>query len=187
MAALTDEWSAWIDQATGWWFEARALTLRLDCHQAGVLFLPAPVITLDELAMMDGFGGRQVLDPSGYIVYDRRPWAGGMDDRYYPRIAARERFAPGRLRYEAVGTFGFVEEDGSAPAAIRRACVLLTLAAADPAASRERPASDLRSITVQGRSESYAGPTSASTISGLPEVDRIIQRYRCPPFMGAAP
>lgn len=50
---LLDEASRRIDRVTGWWFEARTLTLPFDGQDTECLWLPAPIVSLTSVSIDD--------------------------------------------------------------------------------------------------------------------------------------
>lgn len=133
-----DRWSRFIDDATRQWFESRALTLDLDGNDSRVLFLPVPIIKLDSLYMNSDF--TNVVDPKLYAAYSRKDAA--RDDRRNPMIKLAgaglgvfdapdfrrgSMFVKGEQNQRLVGTFGFIEEDGTTPVLIKRAVLKLTI------------------------------------------------------------
>jgi hypothetical protein len=196
--ALIEEWSDWIDDVTGWWFEQRDITLLVDGTGTNVLFLPAPIIavTLVERVWHLSDPDQTIeVESDWYVVYDRRPWTSGIDDRWHPKLELLSEtsdglqvgiWARGQQNYSVAGSFGFLDKNGNTPPAIRRACIDLVLAHSKPARRRGRSAADLRERTVQGRAEKYGGPLSSNTASGIPEVDRVLAKYQAPPAMEAA-
>jgi len=203
--ALIDEWSDMVDRWTGWWFEKRSLTLKLDGTGTEYLHLPAPVIgTLTEIRRVFAVGSTEVISSDLYTVYNRDT-RGAYDDRFNPKIAMVgydntllgaaygphewARWVKGFQNYEIDGDFGFVDTGDVTPPPIKRAVILLVLAHL-PAQGTEsacdaKGRDDLRSQTVAGRSETYGGPTTGSTMSGIVEVDRILWSHRAPPRAAA--
>ena len=195
VTALIREASEWIDRMAGWWFEERTQTLRLDGKGTRWLHLPAPILEVTEVRRVYRQASpdqSSVLDDDLYVVYDRAD----PDDRWNAKLTLYEGMSweDGLQNYEVDGTFGFVDDDGAGgtetPLPIRRACMLLVVRNASGIATAGGAMSslggDVRSITVQGRSQTWGGPTSAQTLSGLPEVDRILAQYRAPMSMVAA-
>lgn len=217
---LIAEACATIDRATGWFFESRALTLKVDGRGTRWLHLPFPIVTVTEVRHVQRLSDPDlsvVVDADLFVVYNRRPDTDGMDDRYNPKIVligheghehhdfghlhhghihpgvvGHRGWLSGRQNYEVDGTFGFVDPDGLggfvAPPEIRRACRMLVFNDIERGAKNATvlPKHDLRSITVQGRSETYQAPATGNTITGVPEVDRLLLRYRRPPAVEAA-
>lgn len=214
VTAAIAEWSQWVDDTTGQWFESRVLAaasaLRLDGTGHRHLFLPAPVVSVSEIRRMQRTADPDtstVVDADTYVVYNRTAAAGGRDDRpnpkitlvdvtqthhhFQPRLVARTpEWFEGEQNYEVDGTFGWLDPGGTTPRAIARAVCLLVVHNITPAGEYDdlasRRSGDLRSLTVQGRSATWGGPTSGATLSGIPEVDRLLAQFMGPLHMEAA-
>lgn len=202
LEALIDEASSEIDRITGWFFDPRSRTYKMDGTGTRYLHLPAPIISITEIQYVWRTEDEElttVLDPSLYVVYNRTD----PDDRFNPKIMKTPSFRyltsgvwkKGIQNFDVTGTFGFVDDPGgtnTTPAQIKRACKLLVLSWAkrmgesEPGDAADRMSGDLRSISVRGRSAQWAGPTSGDTSTGLPVVDRILLNFRRPPHVSAA-
>ncbi len=190
LAALIDEASRTIDRVTGWFFAPRLRTFRLDGRDAPSLEPPAPPIRIDRLAV----GGSELaLDPDRLVVVGA-PVQPGFDG---PRLTLRRArsFPRGDGNVEVEGLFGYTEDDGSphgrTPLEIRRACMLLVLRAI-PALGDADSAGDARNrwrlLEERTRDQSYRLDRDArpAPMTGDPDVDAILARYRRPPAMGAS-
>jgi len=201
---LIEKQSAVIDRVTGWWFEPRALTMKLDGRDTPFLHLAAPAIEVTEVRRV--WRGTDpdttyVIDSDDYVVYSYDL----PGHRFNPHLRlissadnalvlaagmATETWVKGALNYEVDGTFGFLEDDGAGgyqtPSEITEACILLVLHNATPKWDQlsgndlaySLRTGDLRSHQVQGRSASWGGSTSAGSATGLKEADRILAKYR---------
>ena len=190
LAALIEEAGGTIDRITGWFFEPRALTLRLDGRGSPSLELPAPPISLDRLAV----DTTELSLASQDLVLVGAPVGPGFDA---PRISlTRGRIFPkGMANVVVEGRFGFTEPDGTlegrTPREIRRACMLLVLRSL-PLLANDDSADEARSrwriIEERTRDQSYKlNPDSrAATLTGDPEIDSILSRYCRPLGLGAA-
>jgi hypothetical protein len=193
---LLDEATRTIDRLTGWFFEPRRMTVRLSGRNTPTIELPFPPITLEHVRVGGGFWMPAYDVPlSPEIV-----WVVGAPIRAdfdVPRITLRFGYAfpLGEGNVEVVGLFGYTEEDGSetgrTPLAIKRAAMLLALRALPPigdAEAREDNRRRARLIEERTRDQSYrlAPPMGTTTLSGDPEVDEILVRYRRPLGLGAA-
>lgn len=187
LAALIDEASRTVGRLTGWFFEPRVRTYIVDGRGTPSLELPAPCLRLNRLSV----NGSDLDVEADTVVIAGGPAAGIADD---PRISLRwGRFPVGRGNVQVEGLFGCTEDDGTphgrTPLEIRRACMLLVLRAVAPAMSTE--SSDARSawrlLEERTRDQSFRldrDPRSAS-LTGDPDVDAILVRYRRPAGMGA--
>jgi hypothetical protein len=187
---LLDEATRLIDRLTGWFFEPRALTLRLSVRGAPSLELPVPPIRLDRLMLGDA---ELPLDSTALLIVGA-PVQPGFDG---PRLTLRHgrRFPYGRGNVVAEGLWGFTEDDGTpegrTPLAIRRACMLLALRnlapLADDASFEAR--SRWRIVEERTRDQSYrldAVKQAARQLTGDPEVDALLAPYVRPSPLGAA-
>ena len=162
-----------IDRVTGQWFELRAKSIRLDGRGGQNLVLP---IFLFE-AYSVKVGCKEIDD---YILYNR------MEDRAYPKIFRCAGWPKGRLNVEVFGQWGYVEEDGFTPSAIKRAAMKLAMynfpALSDIEAQEEK---NLRGLLVSemtdGHSYALSNETVASrsseAITGDAEIDGILRSY----------
>ena len=186
---LIDEASRLIDRGTGWFFEPRPMTLLLDGRGTPSVELPVPPIHLDQL--MVG-GGALSLDPESLVVVGA-PVQPGFDG---PRLTLRGGcFPKGYANIEARGLWGYTEDDGSAegrtPLEIRRATILLVLRTL-PLMGDTDAAGEARNrwriLEERTRDQSYKldRVSRSGVLTGDPEVDEILVRYRRPAPMGAA-
>ncbi len=189
LVELIDEASAAIDRLTGWFFLPRHEVYLLDGRGTPTLELAAPPIRVDQLVID---GAEVFLDDDSAIVVGA-PVRPGFDA---PRISLRHGsvFPKGRGNIELEGLFGYTEVDGSivgrTPLAIRRACILLVLRWLHPLTgdASHDARNRWRILEERTRDQSYklGAPSAAASLSGDPEVDDILLRYRRPPAMGAA-
>lgn len=186
VAELIDEMSWQIDTLCGWWFEPRDRVLQLDGTGTRAMWLPAPIIRLDEVLV-----GTSRLDVStDAFVYGGCPTG---PQKPVPRLDRAPRgsiWPKGQRNVTIRGVFGYTEENGTAfgrtPYAIRRACEMMVLRGARPldADADER----WRGRIVEQRTNrqviklSAVDPTSAAVAwDDDPEISRLIARYRRPP------
>lgn len=190
LLALIEEASRAIDSFTGWFFEPRSLTLRLDGRSTPSLELPVPPIRLDRLAL----GQSDISTAPDDLVIVGAPVQPGFDA---PRITRTHKrvFPKGSGNVTAEGLWGYTEDDGSpegrTPLEIRRACMLLVLRWLSPLAEGDTEArSRWRILEERTRDQSYKLDRVASGIvasfTGDPDIDGIVARYRRPPGLGAA-
>ncbi len=187
---LLDEATRTIDRLTGWFFEPRQATLRLDGRGTPSLELPVPPIRLHRLTVE----GRPCSFAAKALVFVGAPVGPGF---HSPRLTLRHGavFPRGQGNVVAEGRWGFTEEDGSpegrTPPAIRRACLLLVLRNLPPLAedasleARNR----WRLLEERTRDQSYRLDTlrqQTRPLSGDPEIDALLEPYRRPSSLGAA-
>lgn len=190
LTALIDEASGFIDRVTCWFFEPRALVYRLDGRGAPSIEPPAPPIRVDRLAVDE----TELSTDSEELVVVGAPVQPCFDG---PRLTLRQGrvFPRGQGNVEVEGLWGCTEPDGTTegrvPLAIRRACILLVLRWLTPLAD-EDTAGDARNrwriIEERTRDQSYKldRVQQVGSITGDPEIDDILARYRRPPGLGAA-
>lgn len=187
---LLEEASHLIDRVTGWFFEPRAMTFRLDGRGAPSVEPPVPPIRLERLLLASS---ELPLGPEHLVVVGA-PVLPGFDA---PRLTLRHGrvFPRGQGNIVAEGLWGFTEHDGTpegrTPLAIRRACMLLVLRnlapLADDASLEAR--SRWRLLEERTRDQSYRldAPRHVSAqLAGDPEVDALLLPYVRPVPMGAA-
>lgn len=112
--------SEYIDHFTGLFFEERALTLLVDGSGLEVLFVPIPIIDVNQIKIDD-----EVQDLNSFVVYNRM----FPDDRTNPKIKIKKvagtiftgkisRFTKGQQNIELSGKFGYLERDNVAAAGL---------------------------------------------------------------------
>ncbi|QRK08557.1 hypothetical protein JQX13_53190 [Archangium violaceum] len=190
LAQLLDEATRAIDRLTGWFFEPRQATLRLDGRGTPSIEPPVPPIRLDRLAIE---GSELPLTPESLVVVGA-PVGPGFDG---PRLTLRygRAFPRSHGNVIAEGRWGFTEEDGSpegrTPLAIRRACMLLVLRNLPPLAddasleARNR----WRILEERTRDQSYrldGFHQQPRLLTGDPEIDALLEPYMKPSPFGAA-
>jgi hypothetical protein len=174
-------WSAYVDRACRQWFEARTLDARLDGNDSDTLFLPVPVIELT----------------SRYFVYNGRSLP---DDRQNPRVKLLsqdyrdifrsrvygQKFVRGKQNQRLVGSFGFVEQDGSTPELIKRAVIKLVISNAPTVAEKQGESGPVAFEMTDGHSIQYVTAeklgfkSSGFAVTKDAEVDQILSMYRAP-------
>ncbi len=127
-----------IDRACKQWFIPKQLVLEVDGTDSDTLHFGVPIIVVDSLKLNND---PNVLDRTLYRVYNQRLYP---DDRRNPRIKLirsddirdifvsphpfdRLKFRKGRQNQEIIGSFGFLEADGTTPKLITRALCKLTI------------------------------------------------------------
>lgn len=185
--ALIAEASDLIDRACGWWFEPRTLSFTVSGRGARSLELPVPPILITELRIHDE------IVPLDEFAVTGSPAAG---PRRTVRLVSR-RFPEGVDNIEFSGSFGYVFPGSSTPAAIRRACIMLTVLLAPKLASGDSEAvlARARGLVIEERTRDqsirYADPTQSGAkdrenLTGFADVDAILRHYRRPRDLGAA-
>lgn len=117
------KWCGFIDKYCNRWFEPRTLDTKLDGNGTKILHLGIPIITLTGLYINDS---TTLLPVTEYHVYNQ---IGGMqDDRGNPKIVLKSsKFLQGYQNQRLVGSFGYVESDGSTPELIKYAALKLII------------------------------------------------------------
>ena len=173
LGRLIEASSEFIDRVTGQWFELREKVIRLDGRGGKNLVLP---VFLSE-AYSVKVDHEEIED---YVLYNR------MEDRAYPKIFRCSGWAHGRLNVEVFGQWGYVEEDGTTPPAIKRAAMKLALynfpALTDSEAQEENAIRGLLlSETTDGHtymlSDSAVAEAYSGAITGDAEIDGILKSY----------
>lgn len=207
LAAALELWSRVIDRACRQWFEPRSLDFKIDGTGTSELHLDVPVISVSALYVN---GDTTALPADQFVVYNTA--TGYPDDRGNPRIALSYSnssslffqaswrapiFVKGNRNQRVVGSFGFVESDGTTPLPIKRAVLKLTKLKLQEAAAAE--AGEIQAgeqgPLVRERTDDHemewSGPqikqgVRGSTISGItndPEINAIVRLYRAPMSM----
>ena len=163
----------YIDRVTGQFFELREQALRLDGNGGRNLVLPYPLIEAEYIEV-----SHEVIDD--YVIYNR------MEDRAYPKIYRNSKWPKGILNITVKGMWGYVEEDGSTPAPIKRIALKLAMyhfpALSDTEAQNEKNLSGLLiSETTDGHSYELAEDAVANfysgSITGDTEIDSVLKYY----------
>ena len=167
-----------IDRVTGQWFELRTKSIRLDGRGGKNLVLPVFLYEAYSVKV-------DCEEIEDYVLYNR------MEDRAYPKIFRCVGWPRGRLNVEVSGQWGYVEEDGFTPSAIKRAAMKLALynfpALSDTEAQEEK---NLRGLLVSETTDGHSYTLSDSAvaeayseaITGDAEIDGILKRYMCSGF-----
>ena len=190
LLTLIDEASRLIDRLTGWFFEPRDASYRLDGRGTPSIEPPAPPIRLDSLTA----AGAAVPMDSDNLLIVGAPVQPGFDA---PRLTRRhgQSFPKGVGNIEAEGRWGYTEDDGTSegrtPLEIRRACMMLVmtrLPLLGDADAMDEARNRWRIIEERTRDQSYKldKPGTTVTSSGDPAVDEILLRFRRPQGLGVA-
>lgn len=169
--SLIEQASSLIDEWTGWHFDARYKSIKLDGNGRTELDLPLPIVSLASVK----------VDGNPVPVHEIVVYSDG-EDRFDPRIYLRWGWPKGRRNVEIAGEWGFVEEDGSPPAAIRQACKLLVFWLLKSPDERRMVSQE----SAEGAQVIYQQDRRFSGFSGNPEIDNLLIRYRRPLVVGLA-
>ena len=162
-----------IDRITGQWFELRTKSIRLDGRGGQNLVLPVFLFEAYSVSV-----NHEEIDD--YVLYNR------MEDRVYPKIFRCAGWPRGRMNINVSGLWGYVEEDGFTPPAIKRAAMKLALynfpALSDTEAQEEKNLRGLLvSETTDGHSymlsDSAVAEAYSGAITGDAEIDGILKSY----------
>ncbi len=201
-----------IDTATGWWFDPRDMTLKLDGDGTRTLRVGVPIITVDSVTMNNGD-----VELDDLIIYNRYIKYGHRipDDRRNPRIEWNQNLSDrpgyrnipvipavwtlGQQNVTVVGTFGFTEYDGTPtgkiPEMLSYLCLLITIRnlelLSDPDARLELEGfNSLTKEKTRDQEKGYARPKVPMTtvlanglLTGDPEIDGLIRYFRKPTNM----
>jgi hypothetical protein len=187
-----------IERYCGRWFEPRTQTFLLDADNQRVLDLPQPIVAMTSVKI----DGTDVL-LTDIEVYNRHLVEGltTPDDRELPKLewsledlsyGGAWLFCPGvwtkgQKIVEVAGVFGYTDPDdsvvGATPALIRHACKLLVMrefpTMNGDADTREDRQQRWRVVSDRTRDQAISmSPRAAGSITGDPDVDRILDGYR---------
>lgn len=187
--ALLDEASALIDRVTGWHFDSREATYVFSGRGTPSIEPPVHPIEVEEVLVDD-----EAIDiGEDDLAVVGSPVGPGSRVPSITRLGGAV-FPVGLRNIAIAGTWGYLEprgeeSDGRTPLAIRRACILLVLtwlapmAGADSAIERQRG----RVVEERTRDQSYKlSAAVGATLTGDPDVDAILKRYRKPAGIGSA-
>jgi hypothetical protein len=186
---LIEEASATIDRLTGWFFEPRALVLRLEGRGTPSLEPRFPPIAIGRIGMSFE---TLPLDAEHLLVVG----APVDPDFVAPRITRlRGVFTRGYGNVVIEGMWGYTEPDGTpmgrTPLAIRRACMMLVMDLLPRVAdvdAWEDVRIRARILSERTRDQSYtlSPPARTEELTGNAAVDAILFRYQRPMGLGAA-
>lgn len=206
--------TAYIDKATGRFFEPRTMEYHLDGRGRRMLLLDEPIIYIAAVELSSDLYGGTPVDASYYKVYNRHLTEGlthpddrenpkieliQVDETYYnyvPVFGAGLNWPIGTQNIKVNGIFGYTDPDGTAygktPDAIVEACKMLVIRnhakLADPSRDEWTRRAMITSERTRDQSISLADPGSrgmATRFTGDPEIDQILAAYSRPPVMGA--
>jgi hypothetical protein len=190
LTALLADASAFVDSATGWFFEPRALTLRLDGGGSATIEPPYPPIRIDAL-VVDGGSMSLAADD---LVVEGAPVLPGFLAPFLTLRRGRV-FRRDRGNVEVRGIWGYTDPDGTpfgaTPAAIRTVTLQLVVRALPllgDAAAWSDTRLRWRLAEERTRDQSYRlhKPELTTHLTGDPEIDAVLLRHRRPSGLGAA-
>jgi hypothetical protein len=162
------------------------LTLPFDGQDTECLWLPAPIVSLTSVSI-DG----SALTLGDVLIYGST--AAPRQSLRAPRLARKNgvRWPQGRRNISVVGSFGFVESDGTTPTEIRDVCVRLAVRElgliTDATAQGERQRGRVFRETTDGHSYELAGVLPGAVgawrqggLTGDPDIDVTLASYRRP-------
>jgi len=190
-------WQSWFEDKTGLVFKPTDAELELDGDGSRMLLLPLPIITCDALYINDDF--TNAVSTDRYAVYNKRGPL--QDDRRNPHIMLKRttgvssifttscsagKFEIGDRNQKVVGTFGYVESDGSVPYPVKQAIKILTIV------SKEYlPDGDIDQLAIGRRIEEVTdrhriefadlfNRLKTWSPTGITMVDDALRKYRAP-------
>lgn len=188
-----------IDLWTGQWFNKRTFDdtnpVKFEGSNTPLLHFPVPIILIDKMVL----NGESEFPEEAYKIFNSRTLP---DDRRNPKIllvgggstifqgGRTTRFFYAGYLTTFEGSWGFLEEDGSTPAAIKWATgrwIAKQLAGdLDPLSGSQtikREKTDLHEIEYTN-AEVSASDQVQTNMSGDKEIDRILQMYKAPLTIG---
>lgn len=196
---LSSGWQSWFENYTGMWFTRKERTFLVDGDGSRVLWLPTPIISIDELYINDDFVN--VVDATQYTVYNRYY---PQDDRKNPRIKLKRQnadvyssfgnyvFNVGDQNQKIVGTFGYLEEDGSTPFGVHRAIMQLIVTTTENMSDGDidvlRDGLRIEEVTDRHRIKfaNLWDDIGQWSPTGLTDVDMALKMYRKPAHISMA-
>ena len=196
-----------IDERTGQYFNKRTGTFKLEGRNVPVQHFPVPIIEITELLINSTSTVLTEGEDFDFIAFKGREKP--QDDRRNPRIKLNvgkgrdsifvnsitsRIFIKGALTH-FIGSFGFLEPNGSTPLLIQKATTILVMSdinspvSASPSVSAG--AGPLKRLKVALHEKeffesSFNKESAKSSDSGDAEVDRIIALYRTPIRVGGS-
>lgn len=208
LLSLIQTWQEYVERLCNQWFYPKQMTWDLDGSGTTLLQLPVPIISISAL-YLNGEAGEfsSAVDPSDYVVYNGRGES-GRDDRRNPRVKLvtgetqifegvgplRKRFfvfEVGEKNQRLVGSFGYVEPNGSAPAAIKYAIRKLVVRNAPPlwstggSSGPSGPVIEEETDRHRKKWSDASVSSKAWSTTGDSEIDQILATYRAPISMRA--
>lgn len=175
----------YVDLMTGRWFEDLEKTLIKDGTGNKLITLDVPIISISSIEIGDWSTTPEAIDVSTYKVYNRKP-----EDDQNPHIKFYNKVKKGVQNVNIIGHFGYVDEDGNTPVLIKRVMKKLTIGSLPLLSSdeSEEQTQNMKLIAerTDGHSYELSDLLSDGSVTGDPEIDDIIQRFRRPVRVGSA-
>lgn len=172
---------SYIDKMTGQWFDKKSKTIKFDGKSQSLLFLPFFAISISKIEVDDS-----EISEDDYVLYNRFY----PDDRNNPKIKFEYNLPKGSLNISITGDFGYVEEDESTPAQIKKICLLLALnEVGELSDTSRRDVIDRGRIIEEdtdGHSYKLSDVFSSGGFTGDPEIDAVLRAYQSPMKIGVA-
>lgn len=205
--AVIQQAMALIDNKTGQFFNKREGDFRIEGKNVAIMHLSVPIIEIEKLIINSTNTELVEGEDFDFVAFKARSQP--TDDRRNPRIklnVGRGRdsifanslttriFVKGTLT-QLIGSFGFLEPDGSTPFLIQRATKILAMADINTpiggSLSVSSSSGPLKRLKVDLHEQEFFEPSSnkdsvKSSDSGSEEVDRIIAQYRTPIRIGGS-
>jgi len=201
---IIDNNMSFIDEQTAQFFNKRTGTFKLEGANHPVLWFPVPIIEITKLVINST--DLELIEGEDDDFFAFKGRAVPQDDRRNPRIklnvgrgrdsiftgASTNRiFSQGTLT-TIDGSFGFLEPNGDTPPQIQRAILLLSAKEANnpgtssSATSGQGPEKRIKVDLHEKEFFENKQATSKGSLSGIPEVDQIIARFRSPIRIGGS-
>lgn len=194
-----------IDSFTGQFFNAVSGTFRFEGRNTDILHLQIPIISVDKLTISSTDQVLKQGEDFDFVVFNGRQKPN--DDRKNPRIKLNfgssqssvfvrnihTRIFARKTFTEIVGTFGYLEPDGSTPSLIKRAVILLVqdkINKQNNITSDKASAGPLKRLKVDLHEEEFfelsESENSRSVKTGINEVDNILTLFKAPLIVGGS-
>lgn len=195
--------SSTIDEHTGQFFNKRAALVSLEGNNTPTMWFPVPIVDISKLRINSTTSELKEGEDFDFIAFKGR--AEPQDDRRNPRIKlsvgrGRDSIFVGSVTSrifsintltEITGNFGFLEPDGSTPPLIRKAVSILSAKEinAPSASSTSLTQGPLKRTKVDLHEKEFFEQKAATirgSLTGIPEVDQIIAKFRTPIRLGGS-
>lgn len=196
-----------IDNRTGQFFNKREGEFKIKGRNTRLMQLPVPIIAIDELLINSTNTKLTEGEDFDYVAFKGRGQP--QDDRRNPKIelgigngstsiytgTVTTRLFMNNALTKLTGSFGFLEQDGSTPALIKKATLILTMLTINTptggSVSLTEGTGPLKRLKVDLHEQEFFEASSnkdsvQSSDSGNAEVDNIIAMYRTPIRIGGS-